>query len=309
MALACVNVDLDSLSHYCNLYGLPPSMLSPGAVHAVCREALPRFCELFDQAGVRATFFAVGKDLDDAPSAQALREACAAGHEAGNHTFDHDYALTRKAPGTIGDDVARGSKAIERVVGSPPVGFRAPGYTLTAPLVRALVEQGFRYDSSAFPAAPYWALKAGVMGALAALGRESRAILDRPRVLLAPRLPYHPSLDEPYQAGQSELVELPISVHPLTRVPLIGAAITGLPPAAFGLLWRGVAGLPFLNVELHGIDLLDAADVSCPELVAGQRDLAVPISTKRARLKAMLRRMTDGFEVVTLAVASQRVAS
>ena len=79
------------------------------------------------------------------------------------------------------------------MTGRPPQGFRAPGYTLTGALLRALDAQGYRYDASAFPAAPYWAVKATVMGALAALGRESRAILDRPKVLTAPRLPYWPA--------------------------------------------------------------------------------------------------------------------
>jgi peptidoglycan/xylan/chitin deacetylase (PgdA/CDA1 family) len=307
MGLACVSVDLDSLGHYCHIFGLPESVLLPGAAHAVGREALPRFAELFAEAGVRATFFAVGRDLDDDLCAEALREVAEAGHEVGNHTFGHDYALTRQPPGIIGDDVARGAEAIARVTGTAPLGFRAPGYTLTAPLVRVLVDQGYRYDASVFPAAPYWAAKATVMAALAVVGRESRAILDTPRVLLAPRQPYRPDPADPYRRGHASLVELPITVHPLTRLPIFGATLTGLPPLAVGALWRGVARLPFVNIELHGIDLLDAADVACPELVAGQRDLAIPRSTKRARLKQALQRLTDGFEVISLSAAAGRV--
>jgi hypothetical protein len=187
------------------------------------------------------------------------------------------------------------------------VGFRAPGYTLTSPLVHALCAQGYRYDSSVFPAAPYWAAKAAIMGGLAVVGRESRAILDRPRVLLAPRVPYRPSLEEPYRRGEAALVELPITVHPLTRVPIIGMTITMLPPLALGALWHGIARESFVNIELHGIDLLEASDVGCPELKASVRELAVPRSTKRARLREALRRLTDGFEVVTLAQAAGRV--
>ncbi len=307
MALACVNVDLDSLGHYCRIHGYPETLLSPSAARAVYHVALPRLVELFDEAGVRATFFAVGADLDDERSAHALASAAAAGHEVGNHTFRHDYALTRGSPAEIAADVSRGADAITRVVGARPLGFRAPGYTLTAPLLGVLADQGYRYDSSTFPAAPYWAAKALVMGALSALGRESRAILDRPRVLAAPRLPYRPDLSEPYRPGHAPLIELPITVHPLTRLPLIGTAITALPPLALGALWQGVAGLPFVNVELHGIDVLDAQDVGCPELASAQRDLSIPRSTKRARLREMLRRLSGGFEVVALASAAERV--
>ncbi|MBI5548512.1 MAG: polysaccharide deacetylase family protein [Deltaproteobacteria bacterium] len=308
MALASVSVDLDSLGHYCRIHGLPESVLSAGAAQSIYREALPRFAELFAETGMRATFFVVGRDLDDPASAQAVRSVSAAGHEIGNHTFVHDYALTRKSPGEIGDDVARGGAAILRLTGTRPAGFRAPGYTLTSSLVRALCAQGYRYDSSVFPSAPYWAAKAAVMAGLAVMGRESKAILDRPRVLRAPRLPYRPDLEEPYRRGRAGLVELPITVHPLTRVPIIGTTLTMLPPRALGALWRGLTSLPFVNLELHGIDLLDATDVGCPELAASVRDLAIPFSTKRARLKQALRRLTDRFEVVALAAVAERVA-
>ena len=54
--------------------------------------------------------------------------------------------------------------------------------TLTPALYRAICLRGYRYDSSTYPAAPYWAAKALVMGALSLLRRPSRAILDRPAV-------------------------------------------------------------------------------------------------------------------------------
>ncbi|MGC4123056.1 MAG: polysaccharide deacetylase family protein [Myxococcales bacterium] len=307
-SLACVSVDLDSLGHYCRIHGLPESVLAPSSARLVYQEAIGRFLELFAEAGVRATFFAVGRDLDDPKSAEAVKAASEAGHEIGNHTFAHDYDFTRKSPSAIGDDLSRGGASVLRVTGVRPTGFRAPGYTLTGAVLQALNAQGYRYDSSVFPAAPYWAAKALIMGVQAVAGRESRAVLDRPKVLRAPRMPYRPDLAEPYRVGHASLVELPITVHPLTRVPVIGTTVTSLPPLALGALWRSVARLPFINLELHAIDLLDASDVACPELAAVQPDLRIPRSTKRARLREVLRRLTDGADVVTLASAAERVA-
>ena len=307
-SLACVSVDLDSLGHYCRIHGLPDTLLSPSAARLIYREAVARFLELFAEAGIRATFFAVGRDLDDPKSAEAVKAAAVAGHEVGNHTFAHDYDFTRKSPSQIGDDLSRGGAAILRVTGERPTGFRAPGYTLTGSVLQALNAQGYRYDSSVFPAAPYWAAKALIMGVQAVAGRESRAVLDRPKVLRAPRLPYRPDLAEPYRKGHASLVELPITVHPITRVPIIGTTITALPPLALGALWHSVAKLAFVNVELHGIDLLDASDVGCPELAAVQPDLKIPRRTKRARLREALRRIAGGADVVTLASAAERVA-
>lgn len=307
MRLASVSVDLDSLPHYCRIHGLDPRGLSERARRLVYREALPRFLDLFAELGLRATLFAVGDDLEeDPPSAASIGAAARAGHEIGNHSGAHDYALARWSSHDIAADVARGERACEAAAGARPRGFRAPGYTLSAALLEVLAARGYRYDSSAFPAAPYYLAKAAVMGGLAALGRPSRAVLDRPRVLLAPRSPYRPRRDEPYARGDLPLLELPIAVTRWTRLPFIGTAAVGLPERAAALLCRGVRDLPHVNLELHGIDLLDASDVGCEPLERAQRELKVPASLKRRRLQAALQRLRGEREVVALEVAAQR---
>jgi peptidoglycan/xylan/chitin deacetylase (PgdA/CDA1 family) len=307
LRLASVSVDLDSLPHYCRIHGLDPRALPERARHLVYREALPRFLDLFAELGLRATFFAVGADLEEDPrSSSAIAQAARAGHEIGNHSGAHDYALTRASAEAIAADLARGERACEAASGERPKGFRAPGYTLSAPLLRELVARGYRYDSSAFPAAPYYLAKAATLGALAALRRPSRAILDRPRALLAPRTPYRPDPREPYASGDLPLIELPIAVTRWTRMPVIGTAMVGLPEGAAALLQRGVRDLAHLNLELHGIDLLDASDAGHPPLQRAQRELAIPAPLKRRRLRAALLRLRGAREVVALEVAAQR---
>jgi hypothetical protein len=66
--------------------------------------------------------------------------------------------------------------------GAAAIGFRAPGYTLSARLLRAVVARGHAYDASIFPPRPYWAAKALTLGWLRLRGRRSSAILDRPRI-------------------------------------------------------------------------------------------------------------------------------
>jgi peptidoglycan/xylan/chitin deacetylase (PgdA/CDA1 family) len=309
MSIACVNVDLDSIAHYLRIHGLKEDGLPPEAARAVLRRACGRFCELFADAGIPATFFAVGKDLVDPPSAEALRAAFEAGHEIGNHSFSHDYDLVRRPADAIVREVTEAERAIVRAVGSPPKGFRAPGYAISAELLQALWVRNYHYDSSVFPAAPYYAAKAAVMGALALAGRPSRAMLDRPRVLLAPLLPYRPDPREPYRAGHGARLELPITVEPLTRMPFIGTTAVMLPWPAVLALYRRVRGRPFLNFELHGIDLLDERDLQLPQLARVQRDLRIGRGRKRERLLELLRRIADDFEVLTLARAAERLAA
>jgi hypothetical protein len=282
--LASLSVDLDSLAHYHAIHALPPPPPGPDPVHG---RALERFGELCARLGIRGTAFAVGDRLSDPEAAAGVAALARAGHEVGNHSFSHDYALTLRHDVAVAEEVRRGGEAVERVTGRRPAGFRAPGYTLSAPLLRALVAQEYRYDSSTFPALPYWLAKGAVMAALALSGRPSGAILDRPRVLAAPRCPYRPDASEPYAPGDLPILELPITTG-LGGFPLIGTFLATLPGVLARALATGTGSLPLFNLELHAIDLLDASDAS-ETLAARQRDLRVPAAEKIARLTAFVR--------------------
>jgi hypothetical protein len=305
--LASISVDLDSLTHYCRIHGLPEAVLDARARGLVYSTAVPRFRELLAQVGAPGTFFAIGEDLADAGAASALREAHAAGIEVGNHSYSHDYALTRRAPESIREDLVRGEEAILAATGTRPVGFRAPGYTLNAELYAATVERGYRYGSSTFPAAPYYAAKAAVMGALAVLGRPSRAVLDSPRVLLAPRTPYRPDPAQPYRKGRGAVLELPMTVTPRVRFPFIGTFAATLPLPFIRAAYRACQGDAFFNFELHGVDVLDVEDGIPPELVRQQRDLRVPSAAKMERLATIFRWLREDSDVVTLRVVASRL--
>jgi hypothetical protein len=189
-----------------------------------------------------------------------------------------------------------------------PVGFRAPGYTLNAALYAATEERGYLYGSSTFPAAPYYAAKAAVMGALALAGRPSRSILDTPRVLLAPRTPYRPDPQQPYRRGTGRVLELPMTVTPGVRFPFIGTFATSLPLTAVRSAWKACRGDALFNFELHGVDVLDEADGIPPELVRQQRDLRVSSARKMERLATIFRWLKEDADVVTLRVAAERLA-
>lgn len=306
--LASISVDLDSLHHYCRIHGLPESVLDARARSLVYATAVPRFRELWSAVGVPGTFFAIGEDLADPGAAEAMRQAHAAGLEVANHSFSHDYALTRRHPESILEELARGDEAILAATGARPVGFRAPGYTLNAALYAATVERGYLYGSSTFPAAPYYAAKAAVMGALAVAGRPSRSVLDSPRVLLAPRVPYRPDPKRPYSRGAGAVLELPMAVTPGVRFPFIGTFAATLPLPLIRAAYRACRGDAFFNFELHAVDVLDATDGVPPELVRVQRDLRVPAARKLERLETLFRWLQADADVVTLRGAAERLA-
>ncbi|MCP3167553.1 polysaccharide deacetylase family protein [Myxococcus qinghaiensis] len=310
MRLASISVDLDSLPHYCRIHGLPESLLDARARSLVHAVAVPRFRELLDTLGAPGTFFAIGEDLDaDAVASAGMRAAHEAGIEVASHSHAHDYALTRRGPAAILEDLRRADAAILAATGARPEGFRAPGYTLNADLYAATVELGYRYGSSAFPAAPYYAAKAAVMGALSLLGRPSRSVLDTPGVLLAPRTPYRPDPARPYRRGSGPVLELPMAVTPALRFPFIGTFATTLPLRTLRGAWRAFRRDAFFNFELHGVDVLDATDGIPDVLVRQQRDLRVSASQKLERLREIFGWLKSECDVVTLRDAAGRLSA
>lgn len=307
MRLSAVSVDLDSLPHYCRIQGLPESLLDERARGLVASTAIPRLLELFARFGAPATFFVIGADVAQPGMQDALRASSKAGVELASHSFSHDYALSTGTRAQIEGDLVRCEEALG-TVGVKPLGFRAPGYTLSPSLLQAVAARGYEYDSSTFPATPYFLAKGAVMGALSLLGRPSRAILDSPRVLLAPRTPYRPSLEAPYSRGDAKLVELPMAVAPLTRLPFIGTFATSAPWLLVEATFRSLRRDALFNFELHALDVLDETDGVPRELSRQQRDLRIPAKVKLERLGKLLAWLGEDRERVTVLEAARRLS-
>jgi len=302
--LASISIDLDGLAHYAALHGLQPELVSTEARGLVHQVAVPRFTELLESVGAKGTLFVIGGEVDDA-ARSPLEEARRRGHELASHSHGHHYALSRASAEEIGRDLARAEEVLASLGAPRPFGFRAPGYTLSPALLRVVAARGHAYDASIFPAAPYWAAKALAMGWLRLRGRRSVAILDNPRVLLAPRLPYRPDLDRPERRGRAPLLELPMSVTPGARLPFIGTFVVLAPwPMVRGAYARLRADT-FLSLELHAVDLLGPEDGLPGELGRAQPDLALPLSTKLARLREVLEWLARDFRLVPLGEAAR----
>ncbi|MEO8904721.1 MAG: polysaccharide deacetylase family protein [Polyangiaceae bacterium] len=280
MRLCSISVDLDDLSCYSQIHGLAVT-----GSHAVYDVALPRIRDFAANAGLSLTLFVIARDLQRDQSVGRLRELVTDGHEVANHSLDHLYDLTLREPREQRRQVEGASAMLKQALGVSPRGFRAPGYTVTDQLLEAVRECGMTYDSSVFPCPPYYAAKAATRLRMKIAGRASRSIMDSPRVLRAPSTPYR--VGKPYWTPGTGLLELPIQVAGPLRLPFIGTALTLLGPAASRLLTRSLVGTPFVNLELHGIDFLEARDVP-PELLELQPDLRVPLARKLETLHAVV---------------------
>ncbi len=115
-----VGVDVDALKYYFQIHGLDVN----AANDAAWRTGVPRFLELFDDVGCKATFYCVASDLGDDIVHHQLKAIVQSGHEVGNHTLDHDYALTRMMPQDIYEQVAESRLRLEEAAQTEVVGFR-----------------------------------------------------------------------------------------------------------------------------------------------------------------------------------------
>lgn len=304
--LAAISVDLDETDNYAAIHGLRGSLeLSPSAVYD---KALPRLSELFAELSIPATFFAIGRDLKRPENRARLRALHAQGHEIANHTLSHLYDLTRRDEATQRSEVRGGADAIEEAVGQRPIGFRAPGYTVTDPLYRVLASEGVRYGSSVFPCPAYYFAKLSAIGLYRLRGRTSRSIVDHPRVLTAPADPYR--VGSSYVQRGVGMLELPVGVtHDLTgRLPYIGTPVVMASERGARMLTRLVSR-DFVNLVLHGMDLADARADGLLPLAPHQPDLRRSASEKRASLSAAFDELRQrGYRFVTLAEAARHYA-
>jgi peptidoglycan/xylan/chitin deacetylase (PgdA/CDA1 family) len=104
-------------------------------------DATPRLLRLLDNAGVRATFFLLGRMAEKHP--RVVRAIAAGGHEIGVHGYDHRLLITR-TPAATRADLDRAVHALTAVTGTRPRWWRPPYGVATLPAVRHARRLGLR---------------------------------------------------------------------------------------------------------------------------------------------------------------------
>lgn len=107
--------------------------------------------DLFDEAGVKATFFILGWVAERYPA--LVRRIADNGHEVASHGYAHDRVSTFRAE-AFRADLRRAKMAIEAASGTPVIGYRAPSFSIGATnawALEVLAEEGYVYSSSVAP--------------------------------------------------------------------------------------------------------------------------------------------------------------
>ncbi len=101
----------------------------------------PTVLSMFEQYGIRATFFLIGENAVEHPA--LVREIADRGHHIANHTWTHPD-LRHMSEGKVRDELERTSDLLQRTTGRQPTWFRAPGGDFSAVSLKVAADLGMR---------------------------------------------------------------------------------------------------------------------------------------------------------------------
>jgi len=303
---ATVSIDLDDLWAYRRSFGLP------GAGPSLLPMALPRFLQFMAGQGLRGTAFIVGQDAPRPELAPLWRRLAAAGHEPGNHSWQHAGDLQAWPAARQQADLRRAHEAIAQATGVAPCGFRGPAFRVSASLLASVQALGYRYDSSTFPNALAALARRWQQRRAAALGQPVRLAAGAHGAMPGSgRLPLAPYT---WQLPGGPLVEVPITTLPGLRLPLHGTYLqhlADLSPAAA----RAYAALALRTCQaagvaphllLHATDFVGSDDGLDTAFLPG---MSRPWRDKVALLTAVVQRLRGAFDAQPLAAYVQGLAA
>jgi peptidoglycan/xylan/chitin deacetylase (PgdA/CDA1 family) len=107
-------------------------------------EGVPRLLDLFARHGVRVTFAANGKRLEESP--ELAKEVVEHGHEMASENYVHEYP-PMYTPQEQRESLESTIRAFETVIGRRPVGYVSPGHRPTPETLPLLFEFGYQWDA------------------------------------------------------------------------------------------------------------------------------------------------------------------
>ena len=294
--IASLSLDLDNKWSYMKTHGDAGWESFPSYLD-VC---VPRILKFLKERNLNITFFIVGQDAALEKNAEAIAQISSAGHEIGNHSFNHEPWLHLYSKQELTEEFEKTENALEKVTGRVPKGFRGPGYSLSPTVLEVLAERGYEYDCSTLPtyigplARAYYFLASPNMSA------EEK---EKRKKLFGKFSDGFQSL-KPYkwQIGEKSLVEIPVTTLPIFKVPIHASYVIYLSTFskfAAKTYWKTaiqmckITGTP-LSLLLHPLDFLSGEDA--PELKFFPA-MNLPIEKKLEFVSEILENFAKSFSI------------
>ena len=302
--VASLSIDLDNVWAYRRAAGHDDWESSED----ILPRMVPRIVDAMNRHGLPLTVFFVGRDLDATTPWMEHFERLVA-FEPANHSWNHLPWMHLMDDDEMRAEIERTEAAIVERTGRRPTGFRGPGFSCPPEVVRILMRRGYRYDASFFPTsiAPVsrqvflWTSK------LRGAERErAKKLYGGIRSTFQPNRPHVRIID-----GQ-RLAEIPVTTMPLFRLPIhmsyfmfLASKSEWVAKRYFSMAlrlcrWTGTPP----SLLLHPPDFFGRGEVPSMDYFPG---VAMDVDRKSAAMDWALKRLRDGFDVVTLNESVRRL--
>lgn len=187
-------------------------------------DGLSNICDFFGKYGIKTTLFFVGRDIAATNNRAIIKNIISSGHEIANHTMNHVQGLRFLPKEEKEREIVEFETVCEKATGCKPVGFRAPGWNIDEDILEILVERGYKYDSSIFPTFLMPLMKSAYYMVKRAGNRSERSTMGRLNYMFCPTEPYRTGSSS-FNKGSAGLLEFPITVSPVMRIPLFATML------------------------------------------------------------------------------------
>ncbi len=297
--IASLSLDLDNQWSYMKTHGDAGWETFPSYLDTV----VPRALSFLKERDLDTTFFIVGQDAALDKNYDAIASIAAAGHEIGNHSFNHEPWLHLYTKQQLVEEFEKTEDAIEHVTGKRPVGFRGPGFSLSPTVLEVLVERDYVYDCSSLPtyiaplARAYYFFKSPEMS------DEER---DKRKKLFGKFSDGFQTIKAHVrQVGDRDLVEIPVTTLPIAKTPIHASYLLYLStfsPTLARTYWKSALAMCRMtgvqpSLLLHPLDFLCGEDAPALKFFPGMN---LPIERKIELLSDILESYSEKFDVVNM---------
>lgn len=296
---ASISLDLDNQWAYMKVHGDEGWDKYPSYFD----KFLPHSLSMLEKYGLKITFFIVGRDAHDSKNKDVLKEITKAGHEVGNHSYNHEAWFHLYSNEEIYKDLNDTENAIEIATGQLPKGFRGPGFSRSKNLFKILKEKEYLYDASSLPT---W------------IGPLARAYYFRQSDLTKEERETRQGLFGSFSDGlkrikpfiwnidnKTELLEIPVSTIPILRLPFHFSYLHYLANIHVSLmtayLQTAISFCKLTNTEpsflLHPLDLIGGDLIPELKFFPG---MELSSSYKTELFDIVMEKMTTNFDIVNM---------
>lgn len=262
MLQAAISSDIDTLA---SIYKGQGCRRAGGYTYTELHMGLEKFSRFLEPYSIKATLFMVGNDFLHDKNHHIIRAMAEEGHEIANHTVSHAQGFRQLSPAEKEAEIAGMETLCEQITGQRPVGFRSPGWNISDDALPILQKRGYIYDSSVHPTSlmpllkflHWYTMRSRKGGELTTMGHL--------KYMTAPIVPYRTNQQSLAKKGSSGIIEFPVTVVPIVRIPFFATFLLATGIKFFGYSYQLLKAFNYpIQFQFH---VSDFVDYNHPDLV------------------------------------------